>query len=383
MILEDVGFLHLTISLIFCSTLRLPYSIFFFLCLCFIFLSILFTTYYYTMTVYLDSQNHITYQLELLLDSGYFFLFMALSLIFAKVFSFYLLPFFLIPYIILILVRLCIPERRQNITNNRYWAIFEAIQILLISLYIKGHFVTVSIHWITAILMLNAIFHLVASILSFFAFGGLYFFFNNIPHKNERTRDKAKIFVHSIFRRMWKGIVFFELTIIFKHLLTKHKFHPGAKMHYPHFRLKAVCIVMFFFATIDLIITLILQSIWKKYLSLKLLNIEDPNERLTSKILAKKGFDLSVFNFDKKNEEVIQNSLPNLKCFDCYQKKSETIVRPCGHGGLCKDCMLLQLKKRNQCPFCRDDITKVDILEFNKDSGKYQTVQNMKVRKIK
>jgi hypothetical protein len=41
------------------------------------------------------------------------------------------------------------------------------------------------------------------------------------------------------------------------------------------------------------------------------------------------------------------------RCEICFKNESNTVIEPCMHGGVCKNCLLNILKKKSQCPFCR------------------------------
>ena len=46
-------------------------------------------------------------------------------------------------------------------------------------------------------------------------------------------------------------------------------------------------------------------------------------------------------------------------CYICEENKPDTILMGCGHGGMCKDCALLSMKKNNNCMQCRKPIQSI------------------------
>ena len=40
-------------------------------------------------------------------------------------------------------------------------------------------------------------------------------------------------------------------------------------------------------------------------------------------------------------------------CYICFQKTADAIITPCGHGGVCYDCVALIVKQKDECMECR------------------------------
>ncbi|CAD8174123.1 unnamed protein product [Paramecium octaurelia] len=47
----------------------------------------------------------------------------------------------------------------------------------------------------------------------------------------------------------------------------------------------------------------------------------------------------------------------NVLCLVCYEKESNMINQPCGHGGFCQECSQQLLSKSNYCMLCRKPVT--------------------------
>ena len=74
---------------------------------------------------------------------------------------------------------------------------------------------------------------------------------------------------------------------------------------------------------------------------------------------------LKVEEIDKK--EVISELEADL-CVFCYQDPPNIMIDKCGHGGVCKTCVIYYLKHNKvNCPFCKQPIHKLFLLE--KDNG--------------
>ena len=55
-------------------------------------------------------------------------------------------------------------------------------------------------------------------------------------------------------------------------------------------------------------------------------------------------------------------------CVFCYEDEPNVMIDPCGHGGICKKCVIKYLKEGdNICPFCKGGMRKVFVLHFDKE----------------
>ncbi|CAK79505.1 unnamed protein product (macronuclear) [Paramecium tetraurelia] len=50
-------------------------------------------------------------------------------------------------------------------------------------------------------------------------------------------------------------------------------------------------------------------------------------------------------------------------CLICYEKESNMINQPCGHGGFCQECSQQMLSKSNMCLLCRKPVTHTLIVQ--------------------
>lgn len=67
-------------------------------------------------------------------------------------------------------------------------------------------------------------------------------------------------------------------------------------------------------------------------------------------------------------------------CVFCYDRLPNIMIDPCGHGGVCKECMLHSLRGSvNKCAFCKGKITKLFVLDFDEADGKYVATGEIKI----
>lgn len=74
--------------------------------------------------------------------------------------------------------------------------------------------------------------------------------------------------------------------------------------------------------------------------------------------------------------DIIQNEKagPNEVCAFCFDKETNILFDPCGHGGICKECALSYLKDRDRnCPFCKQSIDEVFVIELDSDQQIFKT----------
>jgi len=64
--------------------------------------------------------------------------------------------------------------------------------------------------------------------------------------------------------------------------------------------------------------------------------------------------DLDDFNaMETQTDNVTEEEL---LCYVCCEKKPNAILENCGHGGICYECAVSVMNKRNQCMQCRNPV---------------------------
>lgn len=61
------------------------------------------------------------------------------------------------------------------------------------------------------------------------------------------------------------------------------------------------------------------------------------------------------------------------------------VLKPCGHGGICKECLVsIFFKGNEECPLCRNHFSKAFVVEKDPDNeGRYLIKQCLDVKKMK
>ena len=64
-------------------------------------------------------------------------------------------------------------------------------------------------------------------------------------------------------------------------------------------------------------------------------------------------------------------------CLICCTKKIDTVILPCRHSGLCKECALVLLNTTDQCVQCKSQVSSVCVVD--KSSGKTVVIEEIKL----
>ncbi|OMJ74874.1 hypothetical protein SteCoe_26127 [Stentor coeruleus] len=68
---------------------------------------------------------------------------------------------------------------------------------------------------------------------------------------------------------------------------------------------------------------------------------------------------------EEEEEKGKNKSISSIKdCLICYSNECDSVLIPCGHGGICNDCSIKLLESGKDCHICRNSIEKV--LKINK-----------------
>lgn len=68
-------------------------------------------------------------------------------------------------------------------------------------------------------------------------------------------------------------------------------------------------------------------------------------------------------------------------CVFCYTEKPNMMIDKCGHGGVCKECMLHYLRANgSKCPFCKGPIGKLYMLSYDEKDKQYYAKGEIKLK---
>ena len=381
-ILTDVGFILLGITLIALITTKQGFENLFLMFFLFSLFSLIFAFYFLVKCANLASSIKKTFIMDILWDLGYCFVFLAYFLVFKKVLDISMLPFFIIPHIILVTIRMCFSFDRQTFADNQVWAFFEAFQILWISLKLvnsSGH-----PDWVYVLLLLYIVcgFMLFIGVISAVAYPCLMIAYCNIPNEQAEQKNLLLFLSRTLFFLSWKTIAYFILLRNFHAMANENKVTPGTPITPKDSSLMNISIVLIIFAFLDIFYLCAVSDTMKRIFSTRLF-ISNKNEEIAVQNLSApmnmQLMQVGANYFQRRNANEEQNLTESqakkapeiMDCMICCDKPSATLIRPCNHGGICEDCMVRYLEGKNICPHCKVSIKKVYIIDYDEEKRSY------------
>ena len=185
------------------------------------------------------------------------------------------------------------------------------------------------------------------------------------------TAVKASMLA-GFFYLSWIGLVAFLLVSGFWDLLKNNQIFDGSPKEEPDLKVKIAGYIMAVSASIVFLVlcsvykflkTILLQSMIKsksKEISIKTftesLNIDV--KQVSDNYFKPAAKNEADLNYDTKTG---QPKGPN-DCTICVTNKANTLFIPCGHGGVCEQCIREYLKEKDECLFCKALFTEIYLL---------------------
>ena len=312
---------------------------------------------------------------------------------------------FSIPYFILTLLFFFYNSTDKNYITQKKFLIFEAIQLLLIS-FKFSQISLINWNYTLILFMAGAIYLTVLGILmtivlSCSLFGFLY---------NNLIRWKLNSLLWITWYYLWTGMIyiylikgvvqFYNEDDIYEHNVFLNYFLYKSE-NYQIIFMSSIFMMVFSF------INLIMHIIWKNDIKSFLTKVIYKNEirkeislRFLSKNFVFPLIQISDFYFskpdiiekeksnddeknkdlkkaEKNNNEKTQCSI-NLEhneiCAICYEDTPNIFFDPCNHGGMCKECLVTNLKftkKEFLCPFCKTQINKIFLMKYDEEKKQH------------
>lgn len=294
------------------------------------------------------------------------------------------LPLFSFPYLVFSVFLLFQPSDEHPYLNQKRFLIIESLQLFLITLKIAQ---IVPLNWSYTIFILMAS-SIYITVIGFFLSMILSCSFTGLIYQN--------IYKWKLFALIWMTWYYLSTGIVYIHLIKGFlKFYHDeglgfyeSDIQYNDYRegssesivISGVCLVVL--STIALFIHLL----WRKEIQRFLLKVIYKNEvrkevtlRFLTKSFTFKLIQVSATYFlksekmnDQKKGEVeksiegknVNSKIEKETCLFCCEKEPEIMIDPCGHGGVCRECIVNYLKGNvNKCPFCKGKVEKVFLVE--------------------
>lgn len=314
-----------------------------------------------------------TYYFEIILSIGYFSVFLALFLYSEAAISESSLSLFVIPHVVLMLVRLTVGEAIGTpFLPFSVFCFFESLQILFITLkfaspeeYPRWVFVLLFFYIICITLLVVSVLLILGTILL-----GVVLLFK---------RDWLE-FVEPIFLVLVAGLIFYVIWTGMAYYLLLIGFHEFVEPNGPPIRgITNTELGNLLYASVLTItggiITLAILIIFFIYVRenwVRFFNSAQP--KIFSLYWFTQGLKLGFGKISDehfKQERDAAYVKPEGKCLICYDKDADIMIYPCGHSKICKRCITDFMKESNKCPMCRELIEKVYLIYFDEEKNDY------------
>lgn len=336
--------------------------------------------------------------LDLNISIGYLIYFSGFLLLMTRIISNRYLALFALPYFCFTVFILFTEEEGNFLLAQKKFQIFEALQLLLIAM--KCSEVGFANWNYTLILFLGASVYLIVLsvlltiILSCSLFGFLY--------RNLEVW-KIKSLIWMTWYYLWSGLVYIYFIKGIIHFYRDDDIYEfNAINDYAQYRspsfsiLQVSSVFMILFAAINLIFHLAWKNEIKMYLK-RIIYKDEVRKEISLRIFAKsftfKLIQVSTTYFmrldnaadisgqsraDNSNVETTLNEESLAKqenvsvslngendcCLFCCENEPNIMIDPCGHGGVCKKCIVEYIKSDDgKCPFCKGKLEKLFVLE--------------------
>ena len=361
---------------------------------------------------------------DIIFSLGYFLVFLGAFVYLKGQVTRTTLPLFVIPHIILTLVRVlhgeCLYPPRMLML---LFGFAESLQILYISLKLsspKTHF-----NW-TFVLMFYFVAAFICLIAAYASVIFLVTFLVVLLFKPDLARSIPNLTIWVIcsllFYIFWAGVSVFHMLFGFYYTILAGNIGPNSARGAMNVDLVVSCWFMLIGASITIGLLLFIYIGYYKDIISHLKREKDNTVSVTiftenlweelkdviANYVSKSGDKDGLFGRSNQSNDnhsdaplVVDNNgerrtrnpratvetqqaLPEKEstavCVRCEQKPSTTLVYPCGHRLVCQDCMSDYLKENDACPHCNEKIDQVYIVFFDNQSNELMAKGEIKFR---
>lgn len=82
-----------------------------------------------------------------------------------------------------------------------------------------------------------------------------------------------------------------------------------------------------------------------------------------------------VLGLDVKDDREQKQEYEESICMICFSENVNALYKPCNHGGMCKECSILNFNQTKKCALCRKIVEFIVIYEEREDGNLYQVDQ--------
>ena len=332
-----------------------------------------------------DPNLRATYWIEINEALGYQIFFLGFLLFYREIISGRTLPLFCIPLALVSFIVFCFVSEEQS--NTKKFLIFEAAQCFLIAAKMSG-MINTTWNYALFISMAVAIYMAVLGIFLFMILACcLVGFF-------QRQVESYKLV--SLIWLTWNytttGFVYAYIIRCIIHFFNDDGLRDkptvtefvGFKNTSATSDLEFAMILLFTSSAISLLAMFVFKAQLLKFFTKIIYRKEVRKEvslRFFSKYFTYRLIQSSATYFlkaDKKDQTKQVDERD--QCIMCCDQVPNAMIDNCGHGGFCKDCIVNYLKSNGEkCPFCKKSISKILMIEFDKENGQFMTKGEIKI----
>jgi hypothetical protein len=334
------------------------------------------------------------YVFDIMLSIGYIVIFWALFAYFKGNLTPANLPLFVIPHIILTLIRMCAGEAMQTpYLPGSIFAFLESLQILYIALKLSNPPAHSDWTWVLLFFYVVTILFLIVAFILMIV---LIIFLFMIVFQSEIIRDIPNLIIlvscGIIFYVVWNGISMYYLVSGFQLLADANQIGPKPPTGEMNPRLYHIGWFMLVCAAITLILILFVYCYLKDAL-LNYFNKSKPKEislqsfaqslNINIKKVSNNYFKRNTGDEENPGSKMQQSAGPNNTetCMICVDKPSDVLLHPCGHSGVCEACLKEYIKEKDDCPMCREKIEKAYLIFYDETKKGFMARGVIKIKR--
>jgi hypothetical protein len=202
-------------------------------------------------------------------------------------------------------------------------------------------------------------------------------FFINIVIRNNFLHNWPLIYLLFIFYAFLAYLLRLVYSIVcgIQALFEENAFLPGGKKGGPTDMTFYYTLRIYFFIVLLFFFSFLILSIFAYKYVRDYVNANSNNMEISLTSFVK---NLRV-NMTQTSENYFQKNTTNESgiakletCYVCCDKISDTLITPCNHSGVCKDCVVQILITGNEnCPMCKEKIDKIFVIFYDEEKKEY------------
>lgn len=336
------------------------------------------------------------YKFDALLSFGYAFTFLGFYRFFSDKIGPERLPLYTAPHLVLTFVRLAVKRASHSVylPFSTYY-FMEALQIWYIALKLSNPQMHWSWSWVLIFYYMIFIVWFIVAIALIVVFvlmvivQLLLLLFSRQAFRHIDITPVVFLF-GVVFYVIWMGVSQYYMLMGLHSLVIKHPIEVLKRSSFTNDTIYTISVMVLFCSSITFIILtfffVYLRSIMIKLLrqykgiKISLLSFAEDFkmnivQQSSNYFKAAKIDDIvetaKTIELTDRNTEGGEGATPMDTCIVCCEKQSEVMIFPCGHSGLCKNCITECIKRSDECLHCKKKMEKIYLIYYDEDKMCY------------